>query len=113
MRRIYVAGPYSHPDPAVREGNTHAAMSAGFHLLEQGHAPFIPHLSHYFDVWAQQQGVDVPYETYMAWDAAYLSVCDGVLVLGHSPGVEKELAQAERLGLPVLQSLTDLLPPGR
>lgn len=110
MSRIYVAGPYSHPDPMVRERNTHAAMRAGLGLLQHGHAPFIPHLSHYFDVWAQQHGVVVPYETYMEWDAAYLSVCDGVLILGHSPGVEQELLEAERLEIPAYSSLADVPP---
>jgi hypothetical protein len=113
MTRIYVAGPYSHPDPLVRERNTHAAMRAGFELLLQGHAPFIPHVSHYFDAWAQSQGIVVPYESYMAWDAAFLKVCDGVLVLGHSPGVEQERAEAERLGLPIYYSLADVPPRGR
>lgn len=113
MRRIYVAGPYIHHDPLVRERNTHAAMWARLDLLQQGHAPFIPHMSHYFDVWAQQQGVVVPYAAYMAWDAAYLAVCDGVLVLGRSPGVDQELAGAERLGLPVFRSMADVPPLGR
>jgi hypothetical protein len=113
MTRIYVAGPYSHPDPLIRERNTHVAMRAGLDVLQRGHVPFIPHLNHYFDIWAKDQGVVVSYEAYMAWDSAYLAVCDGVLILGHSPGVDQEVALAEQLGLPVFRSLADVPPPGR
>lgn len=113
MSRIYVAAPYSHPDPAVRQLRVERVLAVGLDLLQQGHAPFLPHLFHFFDAWAQQRTVVVPYAAYMAWDAAYLAVCDGVLGLGSSPGVAQEVAEAERLGLPVYRSPADVPPPRR
>jgi len=113
MSRIYVAAPYSHPDPAVHQLRVERVLAVGLALLQHGHAPFLPHLFHYFDGWAQQQGVEVPYETYLAWDRAYLAVCDEVLVLGSSPGVEQEIAEAHRRGLPVYDALDRVPRQGR
>ena len=39
---IYLASPYSHPDPAVRERRFRAACSAAAFLLQAGHAVFSP-----------------------------------------------------------------------
>jgi hypothetical protein len=105
MTRLYIAGPYSHPDPLQRERNTHAAFAAGLAAIKAGHAPFIPHLSHHFDQWAQAQGISIPYETYMAWDDAFLSVCDGLLSLGSSPGADRELERARSLGIPITKAV--------
>src|SRR5688572_13024698 len=96
--RLYLAGPYSDPEPEVRELHTERAMATGLALLRQGHHPFIPHLSHFFDAWAQSHGVTIPYETYLSWDAAFLEVCDGLVWLGSSPGADRELELAVRLG---------------
>jgi hypothetical protein len=104
--RLYLAGPYSDPDPAVQKRNAERAMATGLALLKQGHAPFIPHLSHFFDQWATRTGHVVPYETYLAWDAAFLSVCEGLVWLGSSPGADRELELAARLGKPVISRLS-------
>ena len=104
--RIYIAGPYSHPDPAVREQHVARAMQAGLGLLQAGHAPVIPHLNHYFDEWVVKQGIALSYEQYMRWDAALLEVCDGMLFLGSSPGADRELELAVRLGKPIVSRLS-------
>ena len=106
--RIYVAGPYSHPDPRERERNVEHAMAAGLALLERGHFPFIPHLSHLFDQWAQTRGLTIPYETYLQWDAAFLERCEGLLYLSSSPGADRELEYAVSLGKPIFSRLSGL-----
>ena len=103
--RIYVAGPYSDPDPLTREQNVERAMAAGLALLDAGHFPFIPHLLHFFDAWATTQGRSIPSETYLRWDAEFLACCDGLLYLGASPGAERELELAVRLGMPVFSRM--------
>jgi hypothetical protein len=103
--RIYVAGPYSHPDPEQRERHVQQAIRAGRELLRQGHAPFIPHLAHAFDQWCIEQGCPLSYEAYMRWDAAFLTQCEGLLLLGSSPGADREVELAVRLGIPVLSRL--------
>ena len=111
--RIYVAGPYSGPDPIVRERNVERAMAAGLAMLEAGHYPFIPHLLHFFDAWATGQGRSVPYETYLQWDAEFLAGCEGLLYLGASPGAERELELAVQLGKPILSRFSAVLPTDR
>ena len=104
--RIYIAGPYSSPDPAQRRQHVEDAMVAGLAVLERGHLPFIPHLTHYFAEWAQAQGVAIPYETYLHWDAAFLEQCEALLYLGRSPGADRELEAAVRLRKPIYSRLS-------
>jgi hypothetical protein len=110
MMRIYVAGPYGSIDQDERTRNVERAMVAGLALLERGHMPFIPHLSHFFDQWATEQGNAVPYETYLRWDAAFLEQCDGLLYLDSSPGADRELELAVWLGRPIYSRLSGLPP---
>src|SRR4051794_36644868 len=100
--RLYLAGPYSSADPAERLANVQAAFRAGRELLRQGHAPFIPHLAHWFAEWSEEQGCPLTYHDYLTWDAAFLAVSDGLVLLGSSPGAEQELELAVRLGKPIL-----------
>src|SRR4029079_19484229 len=103
--RLYLDGPYSHPDPERRERHVLQAFRAGRELLRQGHAPFIPHLAHAFAPWCIEQGCPLGYEEYLAWDAAFLAQCEGVLLLGSSPGADREVELAVRLEIPVLSRL--------
>lgn len=41
--RVYVAGPYTKPDPRI---NTHNAIKAAAELMDAGYAPYVPHLNH-------------------------------------------------------------------
>ena len=99
--RVYVAGPYTN-DP---EKCTAAAIDAGNALLDLGHAPFVPHLSHY---WHTRHSAR-HYEDWMRIDLAWLAAADVVLRLpGDSPGADREVAEAERLGIRVAHSLDEV-----
>ncbi len=41
--KVFVSGPYTHPDPVV---NTRNAILAGEDIVRLGHTPYIPHLNH-------------------------------------------------------------------
>jgi len=91
--RIYIAGPYS-SDP---EGNTKEAIRIGNMVRDMGHTPFIPHLTY---MWDKQHPRD--YEDWMAWDFEWLAQCQLVIRMpGHSPGADRELAEASRLGIDI------------
>ncbi len=93
MSTVYVAGPYS-SDP---ETHTRTAIEAGQRIADAGAVPFVPHLYHF---WHQQ--IPGGYEQWMRLDLAWLSKCDALVRLpGESPGADREVAEAERLGLPV------------
>ena len=80
--------------------NVRRAIEAGHALADAGFAPFIPHLTHYWDEMFPRE-----YESWMAMDFAFLSVCDGVLRLeGFSPGADREVAFAKELGIPVFHA---------
>jgi len=110
--RIYIAGPYSSPDPGGKLANTNAAIDAGITLLKAGHAPFIPHLSHFVDRRARARGIRIDYEDWMALCFAHLEHCEALLLLASSPGADRELKFAEAHGLRIYHSLEAVPPPG-
>lgn len=107
-RRIYVAGPYTAATLEEIEENVERAIDAGIALIRKRHFPFIPHLSHYVEMRAMKtaiigdaEGGAIPYETWLRQDRVWLEFCDGLLLLAHSPGADRELEVAGSLGLPI------------
>jgi hypothetical protein len=101
MKKVYVAGPYSRGDVMV---NIRAALFAADWLLALGYAPFVPHLTGFWHFYSPK-----PYKAWLALDLEWLRACDAVLRLpGESPGADGEVAEAERLGIPVYESVPEL-----
>ena len=101
MQLIYVSGPYTHGDVAW---NVHNAVKIGLEIIALGHAPYIPHLSHFIHYMTPQ-----PYETWMKVDLRTLRSCDALFrVHGYSPGAEREVAAAKYIKLPVFGDLKEL-----
>lgn len=91
---IYIAGPYTYPDPCV---NTNHAIHAGQAIMDAGHVPFVPHLNH---LW--HTVIPNPYETWMAYDHDWISKCDMMLrIPGKSLGADRDVQRANELGIPV------------
>lgn len=100
--RVYVAGPYS-ADP---ETCTAQAIMAGNELLDAGCAPFVPHLSHYWHTLHTERH----YEDWMRIDLAWITCADAVLrIPGDSPGAEREVELAAQHGIPVFDSIDELV----
>jgi len=100
---IYLASPYSHADPAVREARYRAACRATAALLRAGLVVFSP-IVHSHPLVA----FDLPtgWDFWEPIDRAYLARCDEVVVLTldgwqQSTGVRAEIALARGLGKPV------------
>ena len=101
---IYLASPYSHPDPAVREDRFRAACLAAAGLLRQGQAVFSP-IAHSHCV-ATVGDIDPSWALWREGDLRLLEACDQVVVLrlpgwDRSVGVAEEVARAEGRGIPV------------
>ena len=95
--KVYIAGPYS-SDP-VR--GTRAAVWAGETVLHYGDAPYIPHLTMFWDLMFPH-----PYLAWIELDMEWLRVCEGLIRLpGPSDGADAEEAEARRLGLQVWQGV--------
>jgi hypothetical protein len=100
---VYVAGPYSKPDPVV---NTRNAIVAGLDLYDTGAiTPLIPHLTMLAHL-IRPEDIDFWYRL----DLEQLEHCDAVYRLpGESTGVEVEVAQARLLSIPVFESALGLV----
>jgi hypothetical protein len=101
--RVYVASAYSLGSEAH---NVRVALEAGEALLHRGYSPYVPHLNHLWHLVFPHS-----YETWMALDAEYLTTCAAVWRLpGESSGADREVAQAQRLRIPVFYKLEDFPP---
>lgn len=97
---IYLASPYSHPDPVVREERFRAACRATAALLRAGEVVFSPIVHSHPLV-----GFTLP-TAWAFWeriDRVYLERCDEVVVLmldgwNESVGVREEIGIARRAG---------------
>jgi len=100
---IYLACPYSHPDPAVRDQRYLAACRATVSLLLAGKTVFSPIVHGHPLV---QLGLSSAWQFWSRHDQWHLSRCDQVLVLPvdgwkESQGVQAEIELAQRLEIPV------------
>lgn len=96
---IYLAGPYTHPDPVE---NTHHMIRIADALLDLDVVPIVPHLSMFWHLLCPR-----PYGDWLTYDLHLLLRCDAVLrVPGVSSGADGELRVARRLGIPVLLAET-------
>ena len=96
----YLASPYSHPDPAVRELRFQAACAATAKLLRDGHLVYSPVVHGHPLV---RYGLPTDWSFWERHDRQHLERCDEVVVLKldgwrESVGVQAELRHAEALG---------------
>jgi nucleoside 2-deoxyribosyltransferase len=100
---IYLASPYSHPDPAVREERYRAACRAAAALLLAGQPVFSP-IAH--SHWIAEHGLPYAWSFWEPLDRWFLERCDEVVVLtldgwNESVGVQAEIRIAAECGKPV------------
>lgn len=92
---IYVAAPYTKPDPVE---NTHSVIRIADALLDVGVAPLVPHLSLMWHLVSPK-----PYYRWLEYDRQLLLRCDVLLrVPGDSDGATLECAVAEMHGIDVI-----------
>lgn len=101
---IYLAAPYSHPDPAVMDRRFHEINAVAAQLMQSGEFIFSP-ISHTHPI-AMAGGLPTGWDFWEKYDRAILSACCEVRVLmldgwRESRGVTAEIAIAIKLGLPV------------
>lgn len=101
---VYLASPYSHPDPAVREARFRAACAAAAHLMRAGVLVFSP-IAHTHPI-ACAGGLPTGWEFWERYDRAVLAACGELAVLKlpgwtESKGIRAEIVIARELGSPV------------
>ena len=97
---IYLASPYTHPDPAVVERRFEAVCQAAAALIRQGKTVFSP-IAHSHSIC--RYGLPGDWQFWQQHDREHLSACDEVVVLmlegwQESHGVQAEIALARSLG---------------
>lgn len=101
--KVYIAGPMSQGDYVL---NLRAGMEAWLALRQRGYYPFCPHLSAFLYLLFPEQHT---YEQWLEYDFTWLGVCDALLRLpGASYGADREVEQAQALGIPVYHSLDEI-----
>ena len=101
IAKVYIAGPYTKPDP---EANTYAMMKVWDELRSLGYFPFCPLWSHF-----QEMRHPRTWEDWMQFDLAWIDVCDCVLrIPGESVGADREIAHAKKECIPVYHSIEEL-----
>jgi hypothetical protein len=101
---IYVAGKYSANTKKEIKANVKGAIEAGLMIMQKGHVPIVPHLSHYMDKMAAERGFSVHWETWIAMCFNLIDRCDALFVLSESPGANAEIAYARKRNIPVYRN---------
>ena len=100
---IYLASPYSHPDPVVRDRRYLAACRAAVDLLKTGETVFSPVVQGHA---LSRLGLPTDWQFWERHDREHLRLCDEVAVLAldgwrDSIGVRAEIEIAREFGKPV------------
>ena len=104
---IGIAGPYSADTPEQRQSNIDALNKAALAVLHLGHIPVIG-VNAALPVIAHLPAQANSYETIMTISLALMDKCDALLVIGDSPGVNRERELVETKGLPVYRDLSEI-----
>jgi len=111
---IYLACPYTHPDPAVRQHRFREACRSSAALIRAGHVVFCPIVHSHPLV---EFDLPTDWQSWERIDREFLRRCDEIVVLmlegwETSAGVRAELAFAAEVGLPVHFLESDLANSG-
>lgn len=101
MKIIYIASPYTKGDVAA---NVAVQVDAAHKIMDLGHCPVAPLLSHYLHIFRQR-----PYQDWVTMDMALIPRMDIILRLpGESTGADDEVALARKLGIVVAYGWEEL-----
>ena len=101
---IYLASPYSHPDPEVREQRFKEVCRIAGDLMRNGALVFSP-IAHSHPI-AMTGDLPLASEYWERYNRAWLAACDSLLVClidgwHESKGIAAEMRIAEELGIPI------------
>lgn len=116
MTLAYLATPYNHEKRQVMEDRKLAALDAAGRLLAAGQRVFSP-IAHNVAI-IETTGLEAGWGVWSEFDKDMLSRCDLLIVLKllgweESLGVQAEIAEARRLGIPIQELAPEDLPPSR
>jgi hypothetical protein len=93
--RVFISGPLD--SFGNQSSNVRQAVLAAAAVRAAGHSPLCPHLDHFAGMIAPSS-----YEESLRVDFDWIAVSEAIIRLpGASPGADREVAEAKRLGIPV------------
>ncbi len=104
--KIAITGPYSAPTGKERQDNLDAMNEAAVALYEMGHIPIIG-VNAALPV-LEKSEVDDEYKLIIDISMAIAENCDAILVLGESPGANRERDRMLEQKKPVYRSLEEI-----
>ena len=111
--KIYIAGALSSKEKNNRNPsqvvvdylqNVHRICKVAGEVRKMGFAPYVPAL----DLLLGVVNGDWIEENYRGLGMEFLEICDAMLVISNSWGVQEEIKEAKRLCLPIYYSLEEL-----
>ena len=111
--RVYVAGALSSKEKTDRDPsrvvsdyiqNVSAMCKAASAVRRKGHYPYVPGLDFLLGVVVG----DWKEEDYREIGKSFLEVCEAILVISESWGVQKEINRAKELGIPIYYRVEDI-----
>ena len=104
MKKIYLASPYYHKDPEIREARFIAACTKAGELMNQGYFIYCP-IAHSHPI-AVQCELPKDWSFWEQYDIEYIKWVDEVWVLmlpgwDQSTGIKAEIEIAKKMGKPV------------
>ena len=101
IKYVYIAGPYTNGGIVH---NIQAAIDWAETIMERGFVPYIPHLSHLWDIYSPH-----PYDEWLEFDLKWLDRCDALLrIPGVSAGADMEVGYALEHNIPIFNSVMEL-----
>jgi hypothetical protein len=110
MKKVYVAGAYSSNTAIGVFDNMREGMRWSTKVLLGGNAPFCPWLDFHFQ-FMLKEGEELTVENYYDYSMEWLRASDVVFVTPNwegSKGTIAEIAEAERLGIPVVYNFSEI-----
>lgn len=113
-QRVYISGPITNGGtctPAEEEFHLDNALDIASTLSNHGFAPFVPHLTIFWDRWYKDMGVEsLDHATWLDMDYPWVAVSDAVYRMeGASTGADLEVEFARAHGIPVYYSVKELV----
>lgn len=106
MKILAVAGPYTADTAEQRQRNLDALNEAAARLLEKGYIPIIG-VNAALPV-VEKARVKNKREAIMDISMALMKVCEGIVLIGASPGANRERDFVQAQGFPVYYSVEDV-----
>jgi hypothetical protein len=95
---IYLACPYTDPDPAIRKARFDVATAVAAELIRAGHIVYSPiTMTHPIDVVLAGASNTLGSDYWVAFDEAFMEMCSGMIVIRlegwqRSNGIRREIA---------------------